>query len=68
MYAILHATSWQCDLTVRKSFCNKQGATRQRRPSEPAVHETKRTRALVGLNREIKPLTSTNFWATIMQL
>ena len=53
---------------VQRARGNKQGATRQRRPSEPAVYETKLAHALVGLNREIKPLTSPNFRATILQL
>ena len=53
---------------LQRARGNKQGATRQRRPSEPAVYETKLIHASVGLNREINPLTSPNFWTTILQL
>ena len=64
-------TRYNADFTVfvlQRARDNKQGGTRQRRPSEPAVYETKLTHASLGLNREIKPLTSPNFWAAILQL
>jgi len=63
-------TRYNADFTVfalQRARGNKQGATRQRRPSEPAVYETKLTHASVGLNRKIKPLTSPNFWGATLQ-